>query len=53
MSFPDGVQSLSKLSKLTIDECPNLEKRCAKKRGEDWPKIAHIPSIQINDKEIQ
>ncbi|KAI5559409.1 hypothetical protein BDE02_17G107900 [Populus trichocarpa] len=53
MSFRDGVQSLSKLSKLTIDECPNLEKRCAKKRGEDWPKIAHIPSIQINDKEIQ
>jgi Leucine-rich repeat (LRR) protein len=53
VSFPDGVQSLSNLSKLTIDDCPNLEKRCAKKRGEDWPKIAHIPSIQINDEEIQ
>ncbi|XP_052304195.1 putative disease resistance protein RGA4 isoform X2 [Populus trichocarpa] len=53
VSFPDGVQSLNNLSKLIIDECPYLEKRCAKKRGEDWPKIAHIPSIEINFKEIQ
>ncbi|KAG6742076.1 hypothetical protein POTOM_055362 [Populus tomentosa] len=53
VSFPDGVQSLNNLSKLIIDECLNLEKRCEKEEGEDWPKIAHIPSIQINDKEIQ
>jgi hypothetical protein len=53
VSFPDGVQSLNNLSKLIIDECPYLEKRCAKKIGEDWPKIAHIPSIEINFKEIQ
>ncbi|XP_011021421.1 PREDICTED: putative disease resistance protein RGA4 isoform X2 [Populus euphratica] len=53
VSFPDGVQSLNNLSKLIIDECPYLEKRCAEKRGEDWPKIAHIPSIEINFKEIQ
>jgi Leucine-rich repeat (LRR) protein len=53
VSFPDGVQSLNNLSKLIIDGCPYLEKRCAKKRGEDWPQIAHIPSIEINFKEIQ
>jgi Leucine-rich repeat (LRR) protein len=53
VSFPDGVQSLNNLRKLIIKNCPSLEKRCATRRGEDWPKIAHIPSIQINDKEIQ
>ncbi|KAJ6959720.1 hypothetical protein NC653_037928 [Populus alba x Populus x berolinensis] len=53
MSLPEGVQSLSNLSKLIIDNCPNLKKRCKKKRGEDWPKIAHIPHITINQKAIQ
>jgi hypothetical protein len=53
VSFPDGVQSLNNLSKLIINNCPNLEKRCEKKRGEDWPKIAHIHNIIINHEEIQ
>ncbi|PNS96618.1 hypothetical protein POPTR_017G127800v4 [Populus trichocarpa] len=53
VSFPDGVQTLNNLSKLIINNCPNLEKRCEKKRGEDWPKIAHIHNIIINHEEIQ
>jgi hypothetical protein len=43
VSLPDGVQSLSNLSSLIIENCPKLKKRCKKERGEDWPKIAHIP----------
>ncbi|KAJ6861502.1 hypothetical protein NC651_037549 [Populus alba x Populus x berolinensis] len=46
--LPEGLQSLSNLSDLMINHCPNLKKRCAKERGEDWPKIAHIPSVYIN-----
>uniref|UniRef100_A0A6N2LGR6 Rx N-terminal domain-containing protein n=1 Tax=Salix viminalis TaxID=40686 RepID=A0A6N2LGR6_SALVM len=50
VSLPDGVQSLSNLSQLTIYNCPELAKRCKKEKGEDWPKISHIPHIMINDK---
>jgi len=46
-SLPDGVQSLSNLSWLTIRNCSKLKKRCKKKGGEDWPKIAHIPRFEI------
>ncbi|KAK8669712.1 hypothetical protein V6N13_107136 [Hibiscus sabdariffa] len=47
MSLPRGMRSLSALQTLRIKGCPRLEKRCKKHRGEDWPNIAHIPSIQI------
>ncbi|KAJ6734181.1 LEUCINE RICH REPEAT CONTAINING PROTEIN [Salix purpurea] len=53
VSLPDGVQSLSNLSELTIDTCPRLAKRCKKDKGEDWPKISHIPHIRINLEIIQ
>lgn len=36
------------LSSLTISECSEvLEQRCQRGIGEDWPKIQHIPKIQI------
>uniref|UniRef100_A0A6N2LE93 Rx N-terminal domain-containing protein n=1 Tax=Salix viminalis TaxID=40686 RepID=A0A6N2LE93_SALVM len=53
VSLPDGVQSLSNLSQLTIYDCPELTKRCKKEKGEDWPKISHIPHITINWETIQ
>ncbi|KAL4363063.1 hypothetical protein GQ457_04G021860 [Hibiscus cannabinus] len=46
-SLPRGMRNLSALQTLRIKGCPHLEKRCKKERGEDWPNIAHIPSIQI------
>ncbi|KAK7407276.1 hypothetical protein VNO78_09055 [Psophocarpus tetragonolobus] len=39
--------SLSSLEWLHIYDCPELEKRCESKTGEDWPKIAHIPHRRI------
>ncbi|KAJ6370849.1 hypothetical protein OIU77_001370 [Salix suchowensis] len=50
VSLPDGLQSLSNLSRLIIGKCPELAKRCKKEKGEDWPKISHIPHIKINKK---
>jgi len=47
-SLPDSIQHLTSLLSLVIYDCPNLEKRCEKERGKDWPKIAHIPDIEIN-----
>ncbi|KAH1071997.1 hypothetical protein J1N35_024325 [Gossypium stocksii] len=49
MSLPQGVRNLTALQKLRIIGCPQLQRRCKKLRGEDWPNIAHILSIQIQN----
>ncbi|KAL2971814.1 hypothetical protein AAZX31_15G218500 [Glycine max] len=36
------------ISFLLIDGCRNLEQRCQNPGGEDWPKIAHIPTLYIS-----
>jgi len=41
--------SLSRsLEYLTIFGCTELEKRCDKEKGEEWPKIAHIPHLNLS-----
>ncbi|KAJ9697433.1 hypothetical protein PVL29_009312 [Vitis rotundifolia] len=37
------------LARLVIGECPILKTRCLKDKGKDWPKIAHIPYVEIDD----
>ncbi|KAL3830671.1 hypothetical protein ACJIZ3_019473 [Penstemon smallii] len=51
-SLPDGFQCLKSLRVLVIGRCPLLLKRCRKSKGEDWPKISHIPQICIDGKII-
>ncbi|TQE10985.1 hypothetical protein C1H46_003400 [Malus baccata] len=46
-SLPEGIRRLPNLNRLEILRCPMLSERCEKETGEDWPKIAHIPSISI------
>eukprot|EP00258_Populus_trichocarpa_P028497 XP_024444516.1 putative disease resistance protein RGA4 [Populus trichocarpa] len=53
MSLLKGIRNLEMLRELEIADCPNLERRCKKEKGKDWPKIAHIPTIIINDQLIQ
>ncbi|KAG4957681.1 hypothetical protein JHK85_044061 [Glycine max] len=36
------------ISYLNIGGCPNLKQRCQNPGGEDWPKIAHIPTMDIS-----
>ncbi|XP_010918012.1 disease resistance protein RGA2 [Elaeis guineensis] len=45
--LPDGLQCLTALWGLQVCSCPQLARRCERERGEDWPKIAHIPNIHI------
>uniref|UniRef100_F6I7E3 Uncharacterized protein n=1 Tax=Vitis vinifera TaxID=29760 RepID=F6I7E3_VITVI len=37
------------LARLVIRECPILKKRCLKGKGNDWPKIGHIPYVEIDE----
>ncbi|KAL4600971.1 hypothetical protein ACB092_11G238400 [Castanea dentata] len=44
-SLPEGMPK--SLSTLLILNCPKLLERCKREKGEDWPKIAHIPNLDI------
>ncbi|KAJ4970700.1 hypothetical protein NE237_003799 [Protea cynaroides] len=48
--FPkeEELQGITALQWLFIDGCPLLSKRCAKGRGEEWPKIKHIQGIKLD-----
>ncbi|GER35590.1 disease resistance protein [Striga asiatica] len=39
---------LEKLWHLEISDCPLLRQRCAKDKGDHWPKIAGIPRVEID-----
>nr|XP_048328237.1 putative disease resistance protein At3g14460 isoform X2 [Ziziphus jujuba var. spinosa] len=40
------------LELLSIESCTLVAQRCQREIGEDWPKIAHIPRIQIFDRDV-
>ncbi|XP_034921645.1 putative disease resistance RPP13-like protein 1 [Populus alba] len=43
----------SSLYSFEISGCPQLEKRCEKEKGEDWPKISHLLYIKIDGRWIE
>ncbi|XP_059639091.1 disease resistance protein RGA2-like [Cornus florida] len=50
-SLPEGMRRLTALQRLIIRSCSQeLNDRCQKETGEDWPKIAHIPDVQITNR---
>ncbi|KAJ9559300.1 hypothetical protein OSB04_013914 [Centaurea solstitialis] len=44
--LPDGLKELTSLS---IIGCKKLKRRCEKEKGEDWPKISHVPNLHLQD----
>ncbi|TYI38219.1 hypothetical protein ES332_A02G010700v1 [Gossypium tomentosum] len=50
-SLPSGIHYLT-LQRLVIKRCPALQGRLEEKNGWDWPKIAHIPYLEIEHKEL-
>ncbi|PHU21571.1 hypothetical protein BC332_06678 [Capsicum chinense] len=52
-SLPKGLRSLTALQTLNIFWCSSiLSQRCKKEVGEDWPKIAHIPTVDIQGSRV-
>ncbi|PIA30657.1 hypothetical protein AQUCO_05400036v1 [Aquilegia coerulea] len=51
--LPQWMECLTALEELKIGSCYHLTSRCQKDRGEDWPKISHVPIITIDGMQIQ
>ncbi|KAI5318383.1 hypothetical protein L3X38_038091 [Prunus dulcis] len=47
-SLPEGMRSLTSLRELVIDDCLELERRCQRDIGQDWPKISHVPHVSFS-----
>ena len=46
-SLPEGMGCLTVLRELEIVSCGELGKNCEREVGVEWPKIKHIPQIDI------
>jgi Leucine-rich repeat (LRR) protein len=46
-SLPEGMRRLTALRELKIEICCQLSKNCEREVGVEWPKIKHIPQIEI------
>jgi hypothetical protein len=46
-SLPEGMGRLTALRELKINSCGELSKNCEREVGVEWPKIKHIPQIEI------
>ena len=47
-SLPEWIGGLTSLQSLYIWQCPILLERCKREIGEDWPKIAKIPNLEVD-----
>ncbi|KAB2608267.1 disease resistance protein RGA1 [Pyrus ussuriensis x Pyrus communis] len=45
LSLPDEMHRLTALTEVRIVACPDLERRCQRNTGEDWPKISHVQNV--------
>lgn len=52
-ALPGYLLEITALEKLEILCCPILEQRYRKGTGEDWAKVAHVPTITINRQYVQ
>ncbi|GAB2227397.1 hypothetical protein Droror1_Dr00009217 [Drosera rotundifolia] len=48
-TLPEGIRFLTSLKRLDIVGCSGLTERCRGPNGDDWPKIRHIPVVQVRD----
>lgn len=46
-TLPDFLRKTSLLQNLTISGCRTLAENCQEGSGKEWPKISHVPNIEI------
>jgi Leucine-rich repeat (LRR) protein len=46
-SLAEWIKGLTALQTLDISGCPDLERRCERRKGKDWHLISHIPHLWI------
>ncbi|KAL5730315.1 hypothetical protein ACHQM5_003151 [Ranunculus cassubicifolius] len=51
--LPDWFPKFTTLQRLKISRCAILTSRCQKGTGVDWPNIAHIPNIILDEEYLQ
>ncbi|GAB2227395.1 hypothetical protein Droror1_Dr00009215 [Drosera rotundifolia] len=49
MTIPEGIRFLTSLKCLQIKWCSGLKERCRGPNGDNWPKIQHIPVVDVSD----
>ncbi|XP_044496548.1 putative disease resistance protein RGA3 [Mangifera indica] len=52
-ALPDNLLQRTTLKRLDFSQSPILTERYNKETGEDWPKISHIPYIEIDCNRVQ
>jgi hypothetical protein len=48
-SLPEWIKGLTALQTLEIYCCPDLERRCERRKGKDWHLISHIHHLWIRN----
>jgi hypothetical protein len=52
-SLPKWTKGLTALQTLGIYRCPDLERRCERRKGKDWHLISHIPHMRIGTEDAR
>ncbi|CAN6723762.1 unnamed protein product [Malus baccata var. baccata] len=49
----EAMKCLTKLEHISFSDCPLLKEKCKKDSGPEWPKISHIPEIEVDGIRLQ
>ncbi|CAD6258251.1 unnamed protein product [Miscanthus lutarioriparius] len=51
--YSEWIKGLTALQTLEISSCPDLERRCERRKGKDWHLTSHIPHLLIGQSDAR